>query len=225
MQGYVDGTLVLYPTFRQYGVNAARIRIGPEGRACSAQFSSYLLDDSVPEDPSTRRQLTSFYESMERDLIAPGEVAVLKRKSAGLDETAFAGETVCASCHEPEARQWRTTSHAFAYKTLLDRHRHFHPRCVGCHVLGFGQPGGFEIGAAETHLQNVQCESCHGPGALHAADPGKGHIRREVGPEVCLGCHDAAHSDAFDYEKKIQAVIHSTVVKGEPERTAARAGN
>ena len=84
-------------------------------------------------------------------------------------EGLYAGAARCGECHAPEMAQWRRTKHATAYKTLLDRHRHFQPKCVVCHVVGYGTPHGYRLGMSEARLGNVQCEVCHGPGAARYA--------------------------------------------------------
>ena len=75
---------------------------------------------------------------------------------------------------------------------------------IGCHVVGFEQPGGFCRLADAPTWANVGCESCHGPGAGHIASPGDraAWSKRFVAntPEaVCVGCHNQEHSDQFNF--------------------------
>ena len=39
--------------------------------------------------------------------------------------------------------------------------------CVGCHVDGFGQEGGYEIEDPNKYTKGVGCESCHGAGSKY----------------------------------------------------------
>jgi hypothetical protein len=39
--------------------------------------------------------------------------------------------------------------------------------CVGCHVDGFGEEGGYVIEEPEKFVTNVGCESCHGAGSAY----------------------------------------------------------
>ena len=81
--------------------------------------------------------------------------------------------------------------------------------CIRCHVTGWQQPGGVcridktEFGGAGVSghgvgRRDVQCESCHGPGSEHAADPPE-HIQVDVTAPMCMRCHEAANSPHFDY--------------------------
>jgi hypothetical protein len=107
-----------------------------------------------------------------------------------------------------EFDQWKTTRHATAYKTLLDVHRHYQPRCIVCHVVGFRTAHGYKLGDPEEPLANVQCEVCHGPGGAHVAAPAAARMERMPPESTCLECHNPQHSDAFVYSEKIRMVQH-----------------
>jgi hypothetical protein len=102
------------------------------------------------------------------------------------------------------------------------------PACVGCHVTGFLQPGGWTLPTGDHHdpphpaLADVGCEACHGPGQAHAvAARSKPKIGAGTGTETasapiaaasvstatCLGCHtpDVTNGD-FD-ERAFRAAI------------------
>ncbi len=77
-------------------------------------------------------------------------------------------------------------------------------------MTGFRKPGGSEV-VEHAGLENIQCETCHGPGSLHAEHPEKAGkpfaIRRDVPAEVCLQCHTPEHSDTFDYEAYLRDIL------------------
>jgi len=50
----------------------------------------------------------------------------------------------CRNCHRRQVDFWETTPHASAYLVLYAKKQHFDPECIGCHSLGFQEPGGFE---------------------------------------------------------------------------------
>jgi mono/diheme cytochrome c family protein len=57
--------------------------------------------------------------------------------------------------------------------------------------------------AATASLSAVGCESCHGPGSLHVSAPfsmKKGVIQRVPSSRLCVQCHTAQTSPAFDYD-------------------------
>jgi hypothetical protein len=112
----------------------------------------------------------------------------------------FAGSESCKSCHETAYAWWRNTKHGRAYATLEQKHKQFDLSCVGCHVVGYNQPGGSTVTHVE-NLKDVGCENCHGPGSQHNAEPNKaGLIARDTPESVCVSCHTHEHSDRFTYE-------------------------
>ena len=155
-----------------------------------------------------RETLNRFYDRVGRLAAAQEAVPPLFADDPARRSGDYAGAAKCAECHAAEMAQWRRTKHASAYKTLLDRHRHFQPKCVVCHVVGFGTPHGYRLGMPEAVLASVQCEVCHGPGAAHASSPAKDNIHREVPARVCLECHTPDHSDHFVYEERLPKVRH-----------------
>lgn len=62
--------------------------------------------------------------------------------------------------------------------------------CGGCHTTGFSPEGhheGREGIIGTWRLEGVQCEACHGPGALHARSALKADIR--IDRNSCATCH------------------------------------
>jgi hypothetical protein len=118
----------------------------------------------------------------------------------------YVGVEACADCHEEAVAQWKTTVHQRGYETLVAVNKQFDLSCVGCHVTGFRQPGGSEV-VENQHLQDVQCEQCHGPASLHVEDPSTTNIRLEAPISVCLTCHTPEHSDTFDYQAYLRDVL------------------
>jgi hypothetical protein len=166
------------------------------------------LGADVPDDPAERNRLTRFYESVSREEFARASVVSPFADDTGRMEGRYVGARSCAGCHGAEYEQWVATPHASAYKTLLEKHRHSQPRCVSCHVVGFGAKHGYRLGDPEEPLANVQCEVCHGPGRMHVEHPSAQNIRRSVPQPVCLSCHNPEHSDHFDYAVKLPLVRH-----------------
>ncbi|MDB4986393.1 MAG: Cytochrome c family protein [Myxococcaceae bacterium] len=119
----------------------------------------------------------------------------------------YAGSESCAGCHKQAYEWWQGTKHGHAYATLEAVHKEFNLSCVGCHVVGYNQPGGSTVTHVEK-LKNVGCESCHGPGSLHNAQPkAPGLIAEAVPSTVCGGCHTHEHSARFEYDSFRQLLI------------------
>ena len=97
----------------------------------------------------------------------------------------FEGRSKCSSCHKAQAKSWKETAHAKAMESLkpgarkeakikakLDPDKDYtqDKDCVGCHVDGWGKPGGYTLDAPKKPLAAVGCESCHGPGRQYRGD-------------------------------------------------------
>jgi hypothetical protein len=208
VSGFIGKMLVLYTSLRQYGLQVARLSLDQEGRIVSAKIEGQRLHDRIPDDPRMRRALNDFYDEVGKVEAAQGSVAPPFAWDSSRLHGEYVGAAQCRACHEGEYQQWQGTQHAAAFKTLLDRHRHFQPQCVSCHVVGYGTRHGYRVGAPEEPLGNVQCESCHGPGGDHVRRPVASNIQGAVRERVCLECHNPAHSDAFSYAAKLPFVVH-----------------
>jgi peroxiredoxin len=127
-----------------------------------------------------------------------------------LEPSGFSGNDKCAVCHPQEMATWRFTEHAVAFDTLVTRGADHDPECVRCHVVGFGEPGGYSEVGRERHLESVGCETCHGPGGGHLAtkpSAAAGTATTDYRP-FCERCHDAKHSLGFDYAGFLPKVSH-----------------
>jgi hypothetical protein len=111
----------------------------------------------------------------------------------------YVGSEACKSCHEPAYTWWRSTKHGRAYNTLVERNKQFDLSCVGCHVVGYNEPGGSTVTHVE-NLKDVGCESCHGPSSQHVEKPElAGLVARDTPETVCATCHNHEHSPRFQY--------------------------
>ncbi|HEV8702315.1 MAG TPA: multiheme c-type cytochrome [Candidatus Polarisedimenticolia bacterium] len=206
--GFIGRTLVAYSSLSRYGLVSVRLGLDAQGRIAAAEFEDHWLYEDTPDDPRVRRALDLFYDRVGKEAAAQESVPPLFAGDPARLNGTYVGAAACAECHAPEMAQWRRTPHASAFKTLLDRHRHFQPKCVACHVVGFGTPHGYRLGAPTEALANVQCEVCHGPGGEHATAPATTNIRRAVPASVCLECHTPDHSDHFVYNERLPKVKH-----------------
>ena len=120
----------------------------------------------------------------------------------------------------------KDAARARAFAGLEQRQRVYDAACVGCHSVGFqgkGQQKGFINIKATPQFANVQCESCHGPGAEHVAKPKKGDYATPVAPASCVGCHDRDNSPDFVFEKYWPIVAHGNLKAVPAIKPAAKA--
>jgi peroxiredoxin len=108
----------------------------------------------------------------------------------------YSGNEVCGVCHETEFETWQFTTHASAFDTLVKHGADQNPECVGCHVVGWNEKGGFTSSAETPHLEDVGCETCHGRGGPHQSPD---LVQNGNYEPVCVTCHDTTHSLGFDY--------------------------
>lgn len=118
----------------------------------------------------------------------------------------FAGNDACVKCHADAAHVWERSGHAHALATLEKEGHGRDPDCVRCHVVGLEAEGGFLSRTKTPQFAFVGCESCHGPGAAHAANP-KVPIARS-GPETCTNCHTRDQSPNFDFRTYWPKIKH-----------------
>jgi hypothetical protein len=136
----------------------------------------------------------------------------------------YVGSEACSDCHQEAVDFWKTTRHAHAWETLVERGQQFDYECIGCHVTGWERPGGSNLAHNES-LRDVQCETCHGPGSIHAAKGGEEKpfaIVRQPKEDLCATeCHTKEHSDTFERT----AYLRDILGKGHGEAARAKLGD
>jgi predicted CXXCH cytochrome family protein len=126
----------------------------------------------------------------------------------------FVGAETCSGCHEDLYKGWKSTRHAKAFETLKKKSQETLPACQKCHVTGFEKTGGYVDQELTPDLAGVQCESCHGPAASHAANPeNKKGLVAKPAESLCRECHTKGQDPKFDYQSKIR-LVHGISQKG-----------
>lgn len=148
-------------------------------------------------------------------------------------------------CHKTEIEDWSKSPHGKALDSLspdkrsksqrkamhaagLDFKKDYSKdeKCLPCHVVGYGEPGGYSASNSADAFVNVGCEMCHGAGSGYAKihkEKEETYTRAEVkavgqrfprdDESVCRRCHD--HKDSpfnskldknymFDYKEMIK---------------------
>jgi peroxiredoxin len=135
--------------------------------------------------------------SIKRELGVPNPIL--------LDKNGYSGDELCGVCHRDQHSTWLLTKHSSAYETLLEHGSDRDAECVKCHVVGFGQKGGFDLEQRQDHLRGVQCENCHGRGGPHQSP----EFAKAGFEKTCLGCHDPEHSLHFVFAERLPLVSHA----------------
>ena len=173
-----------------------------------------------------------------------GEAAVCPRP----EDAKYVGSKSCQKCHFKEYASWQKTKMAQAFNTLkpnqaaeakqkakLDPAKDYtkDPKCVSCHVTGYGQPGGYPVVGKEWSeeeklraplMEGVGCESCHGPGEKYS--PYKKDNKEYKWADIvklgavhpdekrCITCHDnkgPTSMSEFKFSEKIGKDTHDVL--------------
>jgi hypothetical protein len=189
---------------------AEQARLGAAPWAPPATGSYFIdrlipLSRSLPRDPA----IASAMRALDARIGKVNLAAAAPPAPAEPGRAFYVGMDKCVSCHKPETAYWRTTVHAHAWKTLVDVGKQADYKCVNCHVTGYGEVGGTSLGHTE-RFENIQCETCHGPGSVHVAAKGLEDppaVQRFAPSPVCTNCHNPHHSDTFNYNAYLRDIL------------------
>jgi predicted CXXCH cytochrome family protein len=127
-------------------------------------------------------------------------------------------EMVCSSCHPAKASEWQTTGHAVAWDSLQSSGA-AEASCEGCHsvsqlgnAIDNATAAGYEL-VPDGVYQDVQCESCHGPGLDHVSDPRgvRPLAAISAGSTLNTGCGDCHRDPSQPYVEQWEASRHAAV--------------
>lgn len=137
-------------------------------------------------------------------------------------------QTTCGNCHVGHQADWKQTHHASAKATLASN-SHANASCYTCHSVdekgnSLTGPAGWTVVNASAY-QDVQCESCHGPGEEHVKlpdDRSKWPLARLTlsdSAASCAACHTGTHHGFADEwaQSGHAQVVTSAVNNANPE--------
>lgn len=136
----------------------------------------------------------------------------------------YVGASACIECHGERHSHWSATDHAQAFQTLVNSGDQANSLCLACHTVGFRKRSGYVDEQNTPHLKNIQCESCHGPGSNHVADPDNQHLAINYQSDLCGKCHQSCHSlcgddhhpELEDWRNSRHSRAHLSVPWGSP---------
>jgi mono/diheme cytochrome c family protein len=203
----VGTTHIVRATAQGQYVGQLDIKLAGDHHLADARNQLHSLSAAYPDDPDMNKLLDAFDQEnrkIQKDLYAREQLKGAGDNSFG---TRYVGLGTCQSCHEDAFNVYMTTRHAHAYETLSSEFVNRDTNCVGCHVTGYGEEGGFggmRMRGAMVDLVDVQCEACHGPGAEHTRD-GSYAARAK---EACVRCHTPNDDPNFDYDTYWPRIAH-----------------
>jgi hypothetical protein len=182
------------------------ITLGADRRVADTRNTLHWLEATIPDDPDMAARLDRFDEEnrqIQKELYARQQLAA----ADGGPSHRYVGVGTCQSCHQAAFEVYMHSAHAHAFETLSSQFVHRDSNCVGCHVTGYGDTGGFSgvrSRGAMVDLVDVQCEACHGPGSEHARDGT--YAQRAV--ESCVTCHTENDDPDFDFDRDWAKIAH-----------------
>ena len=159
------------------------------------------LTPSFSDDLEITAMITEYRKNLKnRPGASPGLTA------APGEQVYYTGHEACAQCHEARHRFWLTTDHFKAFESLAPKNAEADPDCIPCHVTGYMRRTGYWPKAPKENLRGIQCESCHGVGSLHAANPESYSLVHLPSAPRCMDCHTEEQDGDFVYFRDRKAV-------------------
>lgn len=207
---YVEGGI-------RSGWSVGRLDLSIESGRVKVEKHRFFYLDRAYSEKEDMLKIYDAYTKKVRDLTLSqsnkmrDELAKL-HKQRGFDSSkygiqkSYVGAQACKECHAEAFAAWEKSRHATAINTLKETKQEYDPECVTCHTTGFGRRGGFTNMEDSPELANVQCESCHGPGAKHVEKPT--HDYGKTQEERCRSCHTEELDPDFDYQVRWDNIKH-----------------
>jgi len=141
-------------------------------------------------------------------------------------------QTTCGNCHVSHQTDWVTTRHADAYATLTNLGAAAQDFCFQCHTVNergnaLTAASGWNV-VKDTAYHDVQCESCHGPGAAHVENPdGAPKPLASIAVSLdatngCAECHNGVHHPFVEeWSQSAHATPEPHVVEQDPAEAQA----
>ena len=125
----------------------------------------------------------------------------------------YVGSATCADCHDEAYESYAAHSkkaHSYASVKVMRKGltEAEYQECLHCHATGYGQPGGFVSVAETPHLQNLGCESCHGPGSDHIDSGDPDDIIANLSVADCERCHNSERVANFKFKPLLFGGAH-----------------
>jgi len=206
--GHLGDALFVKATARGQNIGVAVVDLKEDGGIAGVTNRVHFLDNTYEDDAQVAQMLDEFDKEnrkQQKELYAREQL----RASGGEDASTptYLGVGTCQSCHIDEFNVYRKTAHAHAFATLSRQFVQRDTNCVGCHVTGYLQAGGFpgvRARGSRIDLIDVQCEACHGPGSQHNRDGSY----LALAAQSCVKCHTENEDPDFDFDRDWQKIEH-----------------
>jgi hypothetical protein len=204
---HVGDAIVLKATSQGQNIGHLKVTLDADVAIVDVNNSIHFLNETFEDDPSVIGLLEEFEvenRKIQKVLFAKSQ---LRASSGDPSSNRYLGLGACQACHQDAFDVYIQSRHARAYSTLSGQFVHRDTNCVGCHVTGWNDRGGFDgvrYRGAQVDLIDVQCEACHGPGSMHVRDGSY----RDSAIESCVRCHTENDDPDFNFDKDWAKIAH-----------------
>lgn len=193
---------VLQCSSRGQYIGVSRATIGRDGAI--TQISADLLP--LTPEYADHDAIIKLFHTYDMEVADKERDRVKRLNTAERAKQSLTGPDACEPCHQEIHAQWQGTAHAHAFDILREHNREYDRDCTPCHVTGFYELGGFASVDETPALLHVTCESCHGSGNRHVADP---HVRTPGDARsVCVTCHTQEQTPEFTFDAFWKRIEH-----------------
>jgi 2',3'-cyclic-nucleotide 2'-phosphodiesterase (5'-nucleotidase family) len=210
----IKATVVCYGGEQGQYIGRTIVTLDDRNHMASGVNETFMMGPEVGDNPQVLRLVKSFEDGFNDKLRKKEKEKAVKAEQDRLNGGAateqavdhYLGAEFCQRCHKAEYDQWKTTGHSRAWQALVNAKKDASAECIGCHVVGYKQAGGFQSPENAPALVNVQCESCHGMGTQHDSYPTQA---RRITAATCQKCHTQKDSPAFELARYMPYVNHT----------------
>lgn len=204
----IKNTVACYGGEKGQHIGRTLVTLDAKGRQATAESDVFMLGPEVGERAEIGKLVKAFEDGFNEKLrkLQKERAAEAAKTKSPENPDRYLGADLCIRCHQSEGEQWKSTSHAVAWKTLTDGGNDAKVECISCHVVGYRKQGGFQVATDAPRLANVQCESCHGMGTMHEsfANP-----KKTVTEQTCVECHQGENDPNWNWKTKRAMIVHS----------------
>lgn len=162
----------------------------------SLQNSFFAMEISLPDHLAVR----DIVVKTKRLINSLNKKAAVNGKGKIPADKGFIGWEKCRNCHREQVKKWLGTKHASSFLTLVKKKQQYNLECLPCHVTGVDTNNPTAALNMPADLQAVGCESCHGAGGRHSANPTSDQTT-PVTEKICLKCHVPEHDESFNFAR------------------------
>ena len=219
----VKNTVTSYGGEQGQYLSRTLITLDARGAMATGENESFILGPETPDKPEIAKIVKDFEDALNEKMRKLEKERLATQGQGGPTQATdhFLGADLCQRCHQGESDQWKTTSHSLAWQTLVEVKKDATQECIGCHVVGFKAPGGFQSSADAPRLVNVQCENCHGMGTRHE----EYGTTLKITAQTCITCHHGENDPEFNFEKKLPMVAHGNMSSETIQRKKVKGSN